>query len=51
MTGNARALAESFDLEKLTPDFSRQPLPDFIVHCGRMAGEADAERLLFPHVL
>jgi cytochrome P450 len=29
MTGNARALAESFDLEKLTPDFYADPYPTY----------------------
>jgi cytochrome P450 len=29
MTGNARALAESFDLEKLTPDFYANPYPTY----------------------
>jgi cytochrome P450 len=29
MTGNARALAESFDLEKLTPEFYADPYPTY----------------------
>ncbi len=29
MNGNARALADSFDLERLTPDFYANPYPTY----------------------
>ena len=51
MNLDARELAATFDLEKLTPEFYANPYPTYRALRETRAGQAAAERLVFPDPL